>query len=162
MEKWTFEDLLYFLLETGIFQAAMLVYQRGINVDHFHLPLMPGYGTRLPLPYGQFFEASEVDAFLLGKQINPKPSLKLTLPSRGWIHIPPWEWENHLQNTIFGGYVNSLEGSTWKGYQSSKHPFSGAKMLLVSGSVQMNTNNTNLDSHHTSSDYDDKATNSAC
>ena len=33
------------------------------------------------------------------------------LPSREWIHIPPWEKENHLQNAIFGGYVSSLEGT---------------------------------------------------
>ena len=25
-------------------------------------------------------------------------------------HIPPWLKENHLQNSIFGGYVSSLEG----------------------------------------------------
>ena len=31
--------------------------------------------------------------------------------SRGTNHISnPWEKENHLQNPIFGGYVNSLEG----------------------------------------------------
>ena len=28
---------------------------------------------------------------------------KCGLPSREWIHIPPWEKENHLQNAIFGG-----------------------------------------------------------
>ena len=33
------------------------------------------------------------------------------IPSREWIHIPPWEKENHLQNAIFGGYVSSLEGT---------------------------------------------------
>ena len=32
------------------------------------------------------------------------------IPSREWIHIPPWEKENHLQNAIFGGYVSFLEG----------------------------------------------------
>ena len=35
----------------------------------------------------------------------------LHIPSREWIHIPPWDKENHLQNPILGGYVSSLEGN---------------------------------------------------
>ena len=45
------------------------------------------------------------------------------IPSREWIHIPPWEKENHrLKMPFLGGYVSSLEGRspsippfpTWK------------------------------------------------
>ena len=39
---------------------------------------------------------------------------KQSIPSREWIHIPPGEKENHLEIAIFGGYVNSLEGTPWK------------------------------------------------
>ena len=33
---------------------------------------------------------------------------------QGTSIIPLWEKENHLQNAIFGGYVNSLEGRPWR------------------------------------------------
>ena len=44
-----------------------------------------------------------------GSLVNHK--VLMCLPSRGWIHIPPWEKENHLQNAMLGGYVSSLEGT---------------------------------------------------
>jgi len=45
------------------------------------------------------------------QKANYEQRLSVRVPSRGWIHIPPWgKGKSSTQNAIFGGYVSFLEG----------------------------------------------------
>ena len=61
-----------------------------------------------------FFKQQKQYGFLTRcdqNQFNNVQPLKKQLPSRGLTYPTKREKENHLQNAIFGGYVNSLEGN---------------------------------------------------
>ena len=72
------------------------------NPPKVHINFSPFDPLRLPGPNLWILKKS--DGKIVCRLCQEK------LHSRGWIHIPPWEKENHLQNAIFGGYVSFLEG----------------------------------------------------
>ena len=102
----------------------------------------------------QAMNLRQVETFLL-EQLDDAPTEAVALINFGWSgdgravfvhscyppgnqHIPPWEKENHLQNPIFGGYVNSLEGTIKNGPPQKRKLFL-LKAIVSSAGSQLNS-----------------------
>ena len=111
----SFPDVRGFFFKFTVFVVQSFCWAFGVvfqNISQNRTPHRPSiHKAEKLLPVLESLEIKEVLTLLelLGKENTVASFFCCGIPSRGWIHIPPWEKENHLQNTIFGGYVSSLE-----------------------------------------------------